>query len=252
MKGTIVQIFPSLPGMEQTEVARVKIGLSEGKLVGIPSGEHRVGDEISLNYNFVGPESEGTLWAMALDLQKKGKFQFANSTQQGRPLAYVPSEGLLDFEGAYLQRIWRLMDALGATQVTSDGISYTLNIPTEDYKAYDIFELGYVISDYYWKLSHEEAARAEYRAKENRMNGVRAGTGAVQLRARERRNLIAGHAEDLLAQRPSLKTNLSKLAVEVLSKENKDSLSAGQESELPIKPQRVRKVLRELIDKGRI
>lgn len=216
MKAKILQIFPPYTETSSVEWASVAIGLSEGKLVGLPKGEYSVGDEVDLPPEFVGPEADGVLTFMTLELNRSGVFSVSEAPHLFGPdssiaVTYTPSPEKDETTQAYLIKIFDLMRKLGDLRVSERGVGYSFNEASE-WSAFDLLELGYLIADYEWKQRHELSALKGSELTENQKFGLRLATNERRKKGSESRRLIREAADRLLFVDPSLMRNQSELA----------------------------------------
>lgn len=256
MKAKVLGVLPSLKPGRATEILQIQIGLSAPQLIGAPVGQCRVGDVIELDQTFLERDGDNLLMRVVTDLREHGRFTTRSASDQNdggraKGVGFELNPDLSSSEAAYLSRIWRLMSDIGCFDVRSDSCTFSLDFPEDEAGLYAIVELGHAISEYYWASKHEIAAQAEYRARSNRREGAQEGAKQNRYRGVRRANMVRAFAEEVLAENPALRSNMSRLAEEILSCDEAEAFRLKDKERVPGKEQ-IRKILKRLKDAGDI
>lgn len=260
MKAKVLSVLPP-PDFGQVtapafEVAQIQNGLSDPGFVTIRSGAFKPGDEIDVEDYVLRPEADSVLMQMARELYANGTSRCEQIDDDwGRrndPKDYIPHAECDDTKASHLKHLWSLMKAAGRFDLRTEFVYFELRFPDDTSDLYAVFELGHAVSEYQWKIRHEQAALDAYTANQNRIAGLKAASRARTQLGRQRRNIILSHAKDLLNWHPNERWTNTSLAERVLrivaveAEENEDA------PELDMRVQRARKIISELRKAGKL
>lgn len=256
MKAKVLGVLPPLKPGRATEILQIQIGLSAPQLIGAPIGQCRVGDVIELDQKFLERDGDNLIMRMVSDLRERGRFTVESASDQtdggwAKVVGFEMNPDLSSHEAAYLGQIWRLMSDIGRFDMRSDWCTFSLDFPEDEAGLFAIIELGHAISEYYWASRHEIAAQAEYQARSNRRDGAQKGAKQNRYRGVRRANMVRAFAEEILAEIPALRSNMSRLAEEILSRDEAEAFRLKDKERVPGKEQ-IRKILKQLKDAGDI
>lgn len=261
MKAKVLSILP-LPDFGQTskpvfELALVQVGLSEPGFVTVQTGIFSSGDEIDMEHHVLRPEADNLLMQMARELYDNGssRCELVDDDDFGLrndPKDYVPHSECDDTKAAYLKHVWTLMKAAGRFDIRPDVAYYVMAFPHDHSSLHEVFELGFAVSEYQWKIRHEQAALAAYTANMQRTAGLRAATNARKQIGRANRNLILYHSKNFLSWRPKERWTNVQLAECVMDAIAGEAEESGAAPELDLQRQRVRKIIGELRRSGHL
>ncbi len=260
MKGKVLSVLPTLrDGPERDiEFVEVQIGLGKPTLAGVKKGTFHVGQEVDVPFQLLGRDGDSILMAMAEELYANGESDCEEvdcpelDHPRLHPLNYKLNNDDGGIKAGYLQKIWHSMWELGKFDVRPRFVYYFLDLPTTDGDLWDIVGLGYLISEYNWRVEHETAAEAEYRARENRLMGVRAAAKVRRAQGWDTEDVILDQASVILELEPELLNNNSRLADRILERipELQDELQMY--TDFGVSKQWVRKVIARLKRQGRL
>lgn len=255
MKARILSFLPSLnaeQGIAETfQLARIQIGLSEPRIIGIEKDRFEVGEEIDLSHHVLERDADGILISVARELYEHGRSNCAvveddDLGARSDPTDYSPNDQCSDVQAAYLKQLWHMMKAAGRFDLRAGFTYFVLDFPNDEIGLYRIFELGHLSAEYEWKIKHEKAALAEYDARTKRTAGLIAASAARKLKGRETKNIVWSYATDALTREPNRSWTNTSLAEEVLRSANQVAERNNDDCELEIDVQRIRKIIGEL------
>lgn len=260
MKGKVLGIFPTLRDDPERdmEFVELQIGLGKPTLAGVKKGAFRIGQVVEVPYQLLGRDGDDILIGMARELYEHGQSDVEEvdcpelDGARLHPLNYRLNEDDGGLKAGYLQKIWHTMSELGKFDVRPGFVFYFLNIPATDGALWEIVSLGHLISEYQWRIEHEAAAEAEYRARENRRRGSAMGARERRLQGAASTDAVLEVARLVLDARPSLARNDSQLALRVLDVIADQQIEFGWHKGVNIQHQQVRKIIAKLRRGGRL
>jgi hypothetical protein len=232
-------------------VTMVGFGLSYRFLTTIGPPGLTVGEEIP--YEEVANKSHSDFWPFvtaAMDLAEYGTINFAPPNPE-----YAVDEGVDPLRGIYLRDIFLRMLALGefsdfSKQWGARAYFFTLQFDANRHKAEQLFELGWLLSEYRWKFETESDALHGRFMKHQLDAGREKGAKETRHMGRTSRKSVLAAAQRVLKEQPHLFFNQSALSKAIISLKE-PPLRSGRDS-APLKVSAVRTHIAHLIDSGEL
>ena len=261
MKAVILNFIPllseELEAKAQYQLAYVQMGLSEPRIVGVEKGKFSIGDEVDLSAEALERDADGLLISMAEELYKNGRSECVivedeDFGERSEPLNYEVYRDCPKDRSEYLSHIWKVMKEIGRFDVKENFQYYCLNYPENVFEIHRVFELGYLVSEYRWRLAHERAAQESYEASRYRLVGLAAASQARTEQGRRTSNLLFNLARLAIEREPKRRWTRKSLAEHVLEMARIEAEANFEDPELEISSTRARKLIGEFVASGKL
>ncbi len=207
---------PSLHGDDwRIHFLKVRVGLS---LIDITLGSNAPhppsfveGDKFELNDCHLIPDFDRITSLMTEELLLSGTLKCEAKYEETETVVLTLKPSITSIQRLYLTAIFfRMRESGYFLELDENNWKFILHNDTED--AGHAFSLGYLISEYFWKFTHEAAAVQGHKTSEGLEIARTEAKREKNKKSSETRSTIKTLAQELCNQNSELKHNTSKLA----------------------------------------